>query len=62
VLFSHGPYKAFLIPDSCKATERNDNSISADITDDAIEKIKITLVSNIFRLFGRCFGLFDIAG
>jgi len=38
VLFSHGPNKAFLVPDSCRATERNGNSISIDVTDDAIEK------------------------
>jgi hypothetical protein len=37
VLFSHGPNKAFLLPDSCRGTERNGNSISADVTDDAIE-------------------------
>jgi len=33
VLFSHGPNKAFLVPDSCGATERNGDSISADVTD-----------------------------
>jgi hypothetical protein len=33
VLFSHGPNKAFLVPDSCRATERNSNSISADVTE-----------------------------
>jgi len=40
VLFSHGPIakKAFLVPDSCRATNRNgDSIISADITDDTIE-------------------------
>jgi hypothetical protein len=37
VLFSHGPNKAFLVPDSCRATERNGNSIRADVTDDANE-------------------------
>jgi hypothetical protein len=35
--FSHGPNKAFLVPDSCRATGRNCNSIIADVTDDAIE-------------------------
>ena len=35
MLSSHGPNKAFLVPDSCRATERNDNSISADVTDEA---------------------------
>jgi hypothetical protein len=37
VLYSHEPNKAFLVPDSCRATERNSNSISADLTDDSIE-------------------------
>jgi hypothetical protein len=37
VLFSHGPNKAFLVPDSCRVNERNSNSRSADITDDANE-------------------------
>jgi hypothetical protein len=27
--------KAFLVLDSCRATERNGNKISADVTDDA---------------------------
>ena len=37
MLFSHRPNKALLVPDSCRATERNSNSISADVKDDAIE-------------------------
>ena len=37
VLFSHGPNKAFLVPDSCRPTERNSNIISADFTEDTIE-------------------------
>jgi len=37
VLFSHGPNKAFLVPDSRRATERNGNSISTDVTDDTNE-------------------------
>jgi hypothetical protein len=37
MLFSYGPNKAFLVPDSCRATERNGNSISNDVKDDAIE-------------------------
>ena len=36
MLFSDGP-KAFLISDSCRATDRNSNSISADVTDHATE-------------------------
>jgi Ni,Fe-hydrogenase I cytochrome b subunit len=35
VLLSHGPNKAFLVPDACRVTERNGNSISTDIIDDA---------------------------
>jgi hypothetical protein len=30
VLLGHGPNKAFLVPESCRATERKGNSISAD--------------------------------
>jgi len=37
VLFSHEPNKAFVVPDSCRATERNSTSISADVTDDTNE-------------------------
>jgi hypothetical protein len=40
MLLGHGPNKAFLVPDSCRETERNGNSISADITDDTIENDK----------------------
>jgi len=32
VLFSHGSNKAFLVPDSCRATVRNGNSISTGFT------------------------------
>ena len=37
VLFSHWHTKAFLVPDSCRTTERNGYSISADVRDDANE-------------------------
>ena len=37
VSLGYGPNKAFLVPDSCRVTERNGNSISADVTDDAKE-------------------------
>ena len=37
VVFSHGPNKAFLVPDSCRGTGRNGNSISTYVTYDAIE-------------------------
>ena len=55
--------RSFLVPESwtCGDMERNGNSISSDVTDDIIETIR-TLVLVIFRQFGRCFGLFDIAG
>jgi len=37
VLLGYGPKKAFLVSDSQRATERNSNSISSDVTDDTIE-------------------------
>ena len=37
MLFSHGPNKAFLVPDTCTVTVRNYNSASADVTEDTIE-------------------------
>ena len=33
----HGPNKAFLIPDLCRAMEISGDSISADFTEDIIE-------------------------
>ena len=61
MLLGHGPNTTFLVPDSCRATDRNSNSINADVTDDTIENnIRMTLL--IFREIGRCFGLFYIAG
>ena len=56
--------RSFLVPESwtCGDMERNGNSISSDVTDDIIEMIRTMLVLVIFRQFGRCFGLFDIAG
>ena len=50
---------AFLVPYSCWATERNGNSISANVP---LKTFRTTFVSAIFRQFGSCFGLFDIAG
>ena len=38
LIFSQEPNKAFLVADSYRATERNGNSISVDVTDDTIEK------------------------
>ena len=37
MLLGHGPNKIFLVPNSCRATERHGDSISADVTDDTIE-------------------------
>jgi len=37
VLLGHRPNKAFLISDSCIATERKGNCIIADVTNDTIE-------------------------
>ena len=37
MLLGHGSNKAFLVPDSCRVTERNGNSTSADVTDVTIE-------------------------
>jgi hypothetical protein len=34
VAYFDAPNKALLIPDSCRATERNGNRIGADVTDD----------------------------
>jgi hypothetical protein len=61
VLFSHGPNKAFLVPDSCRATERNRNSKQTSQRAH-LKTIIMMLVSAIFRQFGNCFGPFDIAG
>ena len=36
MLLGHGPNIAFLVLDSCRVTETNGNSISADVTDDTI--------------------------
>jgi hypothetical protein len=62
VLFSHGSNPAVMVPDSRRATKRNGNNIRDVVTDDALKTIRTTLVSAIFRQFGNCFGLFDIAG
>jgi hypothetical protein len=55
VLIIHGPNKAFLVLDSCRAPERNGKSISSDVTDDAIENDKndacISNFQTIWQLF-----------
>ena len=48
MLLCHGLNKAFLVPDSCRATEGNGKSISGDITDDTVEK---RLEQHLFQLF-----------
>ena len=52
MLLGHGPNKAFLAPDSCRATERNGNSISSDVTDDTIEN-NYFLERRLFQLFSE---------
>jgi len=52
VLLGHGPNEAFMVPYSCRATERNGNSVSADVTDKAIENNENDVR---FRQFGRCY-------
>ena len=37
MIFNYRPNKAFLVPDSCRAAEKNGNSISADVTVDTTE-------------------------
>ena len=61
MLFSHGPNKSFLVPDSCRATERNRNSKQTSQRAH-LKTIIMMLVSAIFRQFGNCFEPFDIAG
>ena len=54
---------AFLVLDSCLGTDKNGNSVSADVKDDApLKTFRATLVSAIFRQFGSWFGPFDFAG
>jgi hypothetical protein len=58
VLLGHGPNKAFLALDSCRATERNGNSISADITDDTIENNKNDACFSYFWTIWLVFWIF----
>ena len=50
MLFSNGPDKAFLVPDSCRATERNGNSTSANVTNDIIENDSNGLCFSYFQM------------
>ena len=56
MLCSHEPNKAFLIPDTCRTTERNGNSINPDVTDDAIENDCFSYFQTIWQLLWT-FGL-----
>jgi hypothetical protein len=47
VLFSHEPNKVFLVPDSCRAAERNGNNISDVVIDDTIKRLE----RRLFQLF-----------
>jgi hypothetical protein len=49
VLIVHEPNKAFLLPDSCRATERKGNSINTDVTDDTIENNSNDACFNYFQ-------------
>ena len=63
MLFSNGPNKAFLVPDSCRAIERNGNSIRANVTDDTIENDYNDACFSYFQtIWQLCFGIFDIEG
>jgi len=58
VLLGNGANKAFLVPDSCRATERNDNSISCDVTDDIIENDLNDACFNYFQTIWQVFWTF----
>ena len=60
MLLGHGPNKIFLVPNSCRETERNGDSISAASLMTPLKTNRTTLVSIIFRQYGKCFGHFDI--
>ena len=49
MLLSHGPNKAFLVPDSCRVKIRHGNIISTDVIEDTFEKIRTTHVSALSR-------------
>ena len=51
----HGPNKAFLVPDSCRATERKGNSISGDVTDDTIENDQNDACFSYFQTIWQLF-------
>ena len=53
---------AFLVPDSCWATERNGNSISADVTDGAFENVQNDAYFSYIQTIYQLFWTFDIAG
>ena len=41
MLFSHGPNKAFLVPDPCRAMVKKGNSTNKEFTEDTIENIRM---------------------
>ena len=45
----------FLVPYSCRATERNGNSISADVTDNTIENNENDARFSQFQTIWRCY-------
>jgi hypothetical protein len=58
MLFSHGHNKALLVPDSCRATIRNCNSISADFTNDIIENYYNHACFSYFQIIWHLFWTF----
>ena len=58
MLLGHGPNKAFLLPDSCRATERNGNGIRAVFTEDTIENDKNDACCSYFQTIWQVFWTF----
>ena len=61
-IYVHEANKTFLVPDKCRATVRNGNSIATNVIQYTIENDKGDACSALFKQFGSCFGLLDIAG
>jgi hypothetical protein len=62
VLFSQGTNKDFLVPDSCRATVRNGNSISVDFAEDIIKNDKNGNCFCSFQTIWQVKQLFGIEG
>jgi hypothetical protein len=60
--FSYGSNKAFVILFliHLELTVRTDHSISVDVKETPLKRIRTTLVSALSVMFGSCFGHFDI--